>query len=192
MAVRCLFVSLAGLLLTASCCSLRRGDLLFHVVTADTPITLVTPAGIDHVAIYAGHDSVVEALPRVGVVTTPLHSLVSRDGGSYLRGRVRHAHRRRSVSCALSYVGQPYDSLYLPGADAIYCSELVLLSFVDHHSTPLLTTVPMTFRDSTGAIPQYWTDLYARHGMAVPEGAPGSNPGELSQRKEITVMGRLK
>ena len=172
----------------ASCAtSLRSGDLLFHVVAADNFITQVTPACIDHVAIYAGRGQVVEAIPRQGVVVTLLRQVLRREDGHYLRGRVAAAARSHSVGNARHYLGMPYDSLYLPTNDAIYCSELVQLSFVDKQGHAIFAPVPMTFRDAQGLIPLYWQQLYDRHGMSVPEGAPGSNPGELSQRQPVKL-----
>ena len=175
----------AGLLM--GCGSLRKGDLLFHVASKGNHITEVTPGMIDHVAICLGHDSVIEALPRQGVTTTPLHMVLSREEGYYIRGRVRGADGRRSTEQALRYLGLPYDSLYLEDNEAVYCSELVVMSLVDRRGRRLLQQVPMTFRDSTGQIGSYWQQFYSRQGMDVPEGAPGSNPSELSQRKRVII-----
>lgn len=171
---------------------LDEGDLLFHVVAQGNHITEVTPGQIDHVAIYAGKNMVVEAIPGQGVVTTPLHELLSREDGHYLKGRVKGADRQRSLENACQYLGLPYDSLYLPTADAIYCSELVQLSFVDKHGQRLLVPVPMSFHDSTGHITAYWQQFYARHGMDVPEGQPGTNPAELSKRQIVKILGELR
>ena len=179
---------IAAVLACTSCSTaLRTGDLLFHVVAADNQITLVTPASIDHVAIYAGRGQVVEAIPHEGVVVTPLRQVLRRDDGHYLRGRVTSAARRQSVSNARQYLGQPYDTLFLTNNATIYCSELVLLSFVDKQGNAIFSPVPMTFRDAHDSIPRYWQHLYARHRMAVPEGEPGSNPGELSQRRQVKL-----
>ena len=181
----------SGLFTLVGCqSSLRPADLLFHVVETDNAITAVTPGMIDHVAIVVSRDSVVEAVGK-GVVTTPLDSLRTQKG-HFVQARVRRADRRKSLENARRYLGLAYDSLYLPDNDAIYCSELVLLAFVDKHGQPIFQPVPMTFRDSTGQIPSHWQELYKRNGMAVPEGEAGSNPSELSQRKEIEIAGRLK
>ncbi len=174
------------MLLTA-CQSLQTGDLLFHVVRQENRITAVTPGEIDHVGIYAGNDMVVEAIPRLGVVTTPLAQVLEREDGYYLRGRVKGIDRQRTIDNACSYLGMPYDSLYLQDNEAVYCSELVLMSYADRQGRTIFSPVPMTFRDSTGYIPRYWQELYARHGMQIPEGQPGSNPGELSQRKQVII-----
>ncbi len=185
-----LILLIIQVLALSGCQTLRRGDLLFHVVAEGNAITDVTPGMIDHVAICLGGDSVVEALPRKGVTTTPLHEVLSREGGEYVRGRVRGADSRRSLQRAMGYLQRPYDSLYLEGNEAVYCSELVVLSYVDRRGRQLLRQVPMTFRDSMGQIGAYWQQLYGRHQMQVPEGAPGSNPSELSQRREVK-MGRI-
>jgi len=179
---------------------LREGDLLFHVVGdgQDNAITDVTPGRIDHVAIFIGtkvqgneaaeaRDYVVEAIGN-GVVTTPLDSLLERDGGRYLAGRVSGIDRRRSVSNALTYLGRPYDHLYSADDEAVYCSELVQLSFVDRHGQRVFAPVPMSFHDSTGIVTPYWRDYYNRQGLEVPEGQPGTNPGELSQRKQVKLL----
>lgn len=168
---------------------LRQGDLLFHVVTQSNAITDVTPGMIDHVAIYLGTDSVIEAVGK-GVVITPLDSLLAQDG-HYLVGHVRHLDRRQSISNARQYIGRPYDWLFLPDNDDIYCSELVEQSYVDRHGRKLFHTIPMSFHDDTGRITDYWKRFYAKHQMEVPEGQPGTNPGELSRRSNVQLFGKL-
>jgi len=178
------------LVLSFTCCacsSLRPGDLLFHVVEHDNHITEVTPGMIDHVAIYLGGDSVLEAVPRSGVVVNPLSVVLEREPGSYLRGTVRGADRRRSLQQALGYRGCPYDSLYLPEGEAIYCSELVQLSYVDKNGAPLFQPIPMSFHDADGHITPYWQQFYARQGLDVPEGRPGTNPSEMALRPQVII-----
>lgn len=174
--------------LCAACqTTLRTGDLLFHVTARGNAIIAVTPAMTDHVAIYVGNDTVVEAIPGRGVTLTPIDTLLLRETGHYRVGRVRKADRRQSVANALGYIGLPYDSLFLPTATAIYCSELVQLSYVDRHGQPLFSTIPMSFHDSTGLVTPYWQQFYQRHGLPVPEGEPGTNPGELSERPQVKM-----
>ena len=182
----CLFF----IILLASCSSIRTGDLLFHVVEQGNAITDVTPGMIDHVAIVLSKDSVIEAV-GAGVKTTPLDSLRQQEG-YYIIGRVRHADPTRSVINARNYLGRPYDRFYLPDNEAIYCSEFVQFSIVDRHGNRLLQPVPMSFHDASGNITPYWQQFYQLHNMEVPENKPGSNPGELSQRHEIRIIGRLK
>lgn len=170
--------------------SLKSGDLLFHVASQGNAITDVTPGMIDHVAIVMSRDSVIEAIGK-GVKTTPIDSLRQQDG-HYLVGRVKGIDSKQSIANAKHYLGRPYDRLYLPDNDAIYCSELVQLSFVDKHGKRLFSPIPMSFHDATGHITDYWIQFYAKHNMEVPEGELGTNPGELSQRREIRIKGRLR
>lgn len=172
------------------CSPLHTGDLLFHVVSQGNAITDVTPGMIDHVAIVMSPDSVIEAVGK-GVKTTPIDSLRQQDG-YYLMARVKGADSKQSLRNALQYLGRPYDRLYLPDNDAIYCSELVQLSFVDKHGKRLFSPIPMSFHDATGRITDYWCQFYAKHQLEVPEGEPGTNPGELSQRTNVKLRGRLR
>lgn len=185
--LRMMFFAIGTAFLMASCntCRLQPGDLLFHVAEKSNAITDVTPGMIDHVAIVISKDSVIEAVGR-GVVTTPLDSLLAQPG-RYVLGKVSKANRRQSVRNARQYLGRSYDYLYLPDNADIYCSELVEFSFVDRRGQKLFQPIPMSFHDSTGTVTDYWKKFYARHGMDVPEGKPGTNPGELSQRKEVRL-----
>ncbi|MCH5307428.1 MAG: hypothetical protein J1E37_05055 [Prevotella sp.] len=179
-----------SLLLFTSCTTLHTGDLLFHVADKGNSITDVTPGMIDHVAIVFCRDSVIEAVGR-GVTITPLDSLRSQQG-YYIIGRVKGVDARCSVNNARQYLGRAYDYLYLADNDEIYCSELVQLSFVDKQRNRLFAPVPMSFHDASGQITPYWTQFYAQRGMQVPEGQPGTNPGELSCRHNVRLKGRLK
>lgn len=182
----CLFL----VIFLTSCSGLHTGDLLFHVVEKGNAITEVTPGMIDHVAIVISKDSVIEAV-GAGVKTTPLDSLRQQEG-YYIIGKVRRADPTLSVMNARYYLGRPYDRLYLPDNEAIYCSELVQFSMVDNEGYRLLSPIPMSFHDASGNITSYWQQFYERHNMEVPEGWPGSNPGELSQRREVRIKGRLR
>ena len=189
-------------LCTSSCQSLRPlhdvgqlhdGDLLFHVVEQGNAITAVTHGtsalAIDHVAIYyTDSDGAPRAIQAVydGVTTTPLDSLLA-EPGYYVSGRVRGVWTEGTVARALQYVGKPYDFTYSEGDREIYCSELVLLSYVDREGHSLFAPVPMTFRDERGAIPPYWQSFYGQRNLSVPEGKPGSNPGELSRREGVKL-----
>ena len=145
---------------------------------------------VDHVAIYAGGDSVIEAIGQ-GVVMTHVDTLLSRESGYYVVARPHSADADRSVARARAYLGLPYDHLFLPGDSAVYCSELVLLAFVDRRDSALFMPVPMSFHDESGRITDFWRQHYARHGMEVPEGWPGSNPSELSRRTSLKIMGKV-
>lgn len=164
--------------------SIKMGNLLFHVSEEPNAITDVTGGlMIDHVAIAVSEDSVIEAIGR-GVVITPIKDIMQQPG-HYLIARVRKADGKQSVANARHYLGCAYDSLFLPDNDAIYCSELVQSSFVNKKGDRLFEPIPMSFHDSTGVITPYWQAFYARQGMKVPEGEPGTNPSELARRHQI-------
>ena len=170
---------------------IRAGDLLFHVVDEDNAITDVTPGKIDHVAIVISDDSILEAVPNGGVHIALVDSLLAQDG-YWLQARVDNVDVVQSIANARRYLGLPYDSLYLADNDAIYCSELVEFAYVDRQGHRLFQPIPMSFHDESGMILPYWIDFYRRNGMTVPEGQPGTNPGELSQRKLVKIIGIQK
>ncbi len=75
----------------------------------------------------------------------------------------------------------------MPDNDDIYCSELVQFAFVDRKGQRIFQPIPMSFHNDEGQITDYWKTFYARHNMEVPEGWPGTNPSEMSQRKEVRI-----
>ena len=201
------FLSLLLLLLvamTADAQQLLEGDLLFCCSEAPNAITRVTSGvealPIDHVGIVhriGGDDGplfVIEAIQPM-VCLTPIDTFLCRNTNASVPqvvvGRVNvDFDVRQSVRRCLMLVGKPYDDLYLPGDSAVYCSELVQMNYVTPAGQAVFGTIPMSFHDSTGRVLDEWVDFYSRRGMAVPEGAPGTNPGELSRRDEVTIIGK--
>lgn len=194
---------------------LHDGDLLFQLSECGSAITDVT-TGIDalpveHVGIYLATDCdgrlreaevvppcVLEAIPEGGVTLTPLDAFLARhvsadDLPLVLVGRVTQPDFDVALSLegALRYLGTPYDSLFMPDDRAIYCSELVQKSYVTRLGREVFAAVPMTFRDATGEILPHWEEFYTRLGLVVPEGEPGSNPGELSRRENVEIVARM-
>lgn len=179
--------------------SLKDADLLFVARGVPNAITEVTQGvdglKIDHVGIYVRIDSVdyvLEACPPA-VRLTSLQDFKKRvrardPQARVIAGRVvAEFDPVGSVKNAMAYIGRKYDSLYLPDDKELYCSELVQKSFVDSHGNLIFTPIPMTFRDGAGKIPEAFVRLYERVKMSVPEGLPGSNPGELSRRPQLTI-----
>ena len=175
------------------------GDLLFVAQAEANAITEVTQGvdglAIDHVAIlhHIGGEQgplyALEAIPRQGVVLTPIDSLLAREhAATFVMTRVEGVDAATSVRNALRYVGKPYDDLFLPGDSAIYCSELVQMCYVDAAGNQVFGTIPMSFHDASGRILDHWTEFYRSRGMTVPEGLPGTNPGQLSRHPKITIF----
>lgn len=185
---------------------LQSCDLLFVVNHQGNAITQSTTRNgslpIDHVAIVLREgDSlwVYEAAPGKGVSHTPL----SRFANDYLHaaahqyaiavGRVTSSViDTTATKMRFTQIIAPYDSLYLPDDSAYYCSELVQKTFVDHQGSLIFPTIPMSFHNEAGEILPFWTQFYARHGMAVPEGAPGTNPGQIAHNPQVRLIGYLK
>ena len=182
------------------------GDLLFSIEepTGDglsDAIANVTEgiggSQVVHVGIVCeeqGRMMVLEATPSHGVWLTPIDKFFEEaeydDEGNpcILVGRLRDTlGLGASVERAKQYLGLPYDTLYIPDDKQIYCSELVQLSYLRPDGTPIFRTRPMSFTDSSGDIAPYWKKLYAERGIRVPEGAPGTNPGDLS-RDSVTLL----
>ena len=179
---------------------LREGDLIFCCSESGNAITTVTSGVdsllIDHVAVVhrIGGESgllfVIEAV-KPTVCLTPLQSFLE-DNHVMLLGRFNGGlDIKKTIKRCLSMVGKPYDDLYLPGDSAVYCSELVQLSYTDSSGRLVFDPIPMSFHDRSGEVTDYWKEFYCRRGMMVPEGAPGTNPGELSRRSQVTILGEI-
>ena len=192
-----------GIASVVSLDSLRTADLLFVVNIEGNAITSVTEGyeqlPIDHVAIFY-RDSVslspcvVQADYR-GVRICSLSDFVLESDSASLKivvGRVQVSFlSRRSVANALSHVGKPYDFYFMPDDKEMYCSELVQKCYVGTSGDLLFSTIPMTFRNASGEVPDYWVKHYQKKGIPIPEGAPGTNPGELSRRPQVRILGEL-
>lgn len=196
---------------TLTLADLQDGDLLFCVEnpqagTLGAAITDVTQGyqslSISHVAIMCrrqGLTYALEATGQKGVWLNPIDSFIRHaesraDGRStVLVGRVNgNFSAKQSISNALSYLGKPYDDYYLPTDSAIYCSELVQLSYVDAQGKLVFNPQPMSFHDATGQVTDYWKAYYRKRHMEVPEGHPGSNPGGLSRNPRVRILGEIK
>lgn len=194
------------LLLSAVCVSAQRlegvgmgslceGDLLFCAQEKGNNITDVTQGvggmKIDHVAILhrqGGRTFALEAI-HSGVGLTPIDSFMARRE-AVLAARLRDTLGvARSVERALGFIGRPYDFNFMPDDSAFYCSELVQKCYRDSRGELVFRPIPMSFHDQSGRITPYWHDYYARQGLQVPEGEPGSNPGDLSRSAAICILG---
>lgn len=177
---------------------LQEGDLLFCVSAQGNHITQVTNGveglAIDHVGIvHLSKDSVyvLEAIHQ-GVVLTPIDSFLQRRDSLVIATRLKDTTCvSRSVQRAMQYLGRPYDSLFMPSDAEFYCSELVQKNYLDADGQLVFKPIPMSFHDKTGKVTQFWKDYYARRGLQVPEGEPGSNPGDLSRSQKLRYLFRF-
>lgn len=180
---------------------LQDGDLMFCLSGKPDAITDVTHGidemGINHVAIFHKDNNgsyAIEATHK-GVCINPIDSFIKGNivhecNGQIIIGRINRCFIDipKSIHNALKYIGRPYDFYFEPGDSAIYCSELVQISFVDRKGKLIFHTIPMSFHDKSGEITIFWKEYYSRAGMTVPENAQGSNPGELSREPKIKML----
>lgn len=178
---------------------LQEGDLLFCISAQGNHITQVTQGvndlAIDHVGIvHCSKDSVfvLEAIHQ-GVVLTPIDSFLVRRDSLVFATRLKDTTCvASSVRRALQYLGRPYDFMFMPSDDEFYCSELVQKNYLDAAGQLVFEPIPMSFHDKTGKVTQFWKDYYARKGLQVPEGCPGSNPGDLSRSPKLRFLFRFR
>ncbi len=191
--------------------TLRNGDLLFQASEPDEftgSVKTSYAAGLDsvaysHVGIVAieGSDTtVIQAVFR-GVVEVPLdsflvHSDRSPDGfPMVVAARLRPdlvQFADSAVIRARRYLGRPYDFVFSPYNDAVYCSELVQLSYLDADGRQLFERYPMSFKNvRTGVIEQPWIDYFHEHGAPIPEGVPGTHPSQISRSPSLRLLARF-
>ena len=179
--------------------SILEGDLLFaYSATTGCAISQATvhdttALPIYHVAIATWVGEKLYALEAIdeGVVLTPYEKFVerTRSKGGMLVGRLRdRSGASQSVSNAMEHIGKPYDYLYMIDTQEIYCSELVQLSYVNGRGQRLFPLINMSFHGSDGRILDYWREHYAKHNMAVPEGALGTNPAQIAHDPAVEIV----
>ena len=123
---------------------------------------------------------VIEASPEEGVRIMNLEEFtLSCHNGFIIKRLSIEIPKDRIIERALSYVGQPYDWWYYPDNDKMYCSELIYESFLSSEGNNIFQGQPMNFRDSNGAIPDFWIQLFSELNQKVPEGVIGTNPNDL-------------
>lgn len=203
-----IFSAALAALLFAACCTgphdrIRNGDLIFVGIPAsydadstsmDEAITSSTGSeeGLNriHVAIaQVRNDSVwiIDATIKRGVDRHPLDTFLkdfTLKDGSYPTFEVKRLRDDREadlfVSNALKYVGEGYDSSFLPDNGAMYCSELVRDSYVSADGKYIFAAAPMNFKDKDGKFPVYWQKLFAKLGQPIPQDVIGTNPQDMS------------
>jgi hypothetical protein len=142
-----------------------------------------------------GEWMVLEAIGE-NVHLTPLDKFLKRnvddsDRPKVVAGRLKSPYDssiRDAIRKAKSLVGLPYDPLFLPKNDSIYCAEVITQSFF-YHKKPLFPLQSMTFKDpKTKKTMSVWIDYYSNYGKAVPEGYPGLNPGAISRSDKLEIV----
>lgn len=182
----------------------EHGDLIFSQIGSDTnAISSVTEgyrgARVNHMGVVVRNPVgvfVLEAFPpevRVTNINVFLRRLHDVQGmPRYMLGRLKGPYQElipAAVAYGLGKRDIPYDQLYLTDELALYCSELVVDMFkAANGGNPFFPEKPMSFRDLvTGEVLPEWVAYYERFGMEVPEGDPGSNPGDISRDLRLEI-----
>jgi hypothetical protein len=187
---------------------LQTGDLLFQVGKSSGMNEAISDATFGESNIHYTHVGIVfvendtifviEATPPK-VCITHLDTFLLRS--AYLAekpivvvGRLKQEYREiipQAIIRAKKLLGKPYDFVFSPENDAYYCSELVILSFIDNQNMPIFETVSMNFRDADGNLPRYWIEHFEKHNALIPENCQGSNPCDLSKSSKIEIVYRF-
>ena len=85
------------------------------------------------------------------------------------------------VKKARTFLGESYNSSFVPTPGAHYCTELIRDSYVPEGGSPLFDEAPMNFRAPDGSMTVYWEQMFALLEMEVPQGVPGTNPQDMSR-----------
>ena len=194
--------------------TIQTGDLLFISLPADYDLddkSYVATSDVlnhIHVAILEVDDDgvyVIDATFKYGTHRHPLDTLLRqytlRDGTlphmevkRLVEGpQVNESTCQQAIEKTKAYLGMGYDTAFAPANDALYCSELVSLCYLDGDGRPLfplgeidLRTIPPTpsgegqgvARPDEAAIPRYWTQLCASAGIPLPHGT-GIMPADI-------------
>lgn len=205
-----------ALLLSAACSRqtepvLRTGDLLFvglpwdyRADSTDMGGAIVEATGSDsinfiHTAIVETRgDStwIIDATLKRGVARYPLDTFLVdftlRDGSSpsFVVMRLKDSPKVADyVENAKKFIGLPYDSTFMPGNGAMYCTELVRESYRRDDGSCIFGDKPMNFKNLEGEFPAYWVKLFASLGMPIPQGVPGTNPQDMAKETVLTRVG---
>lgn len=186
------------------------GDLLFQSLpcgkfcNAIDQVTYgVGHTRIDHVAIVVscGAKPYVAEAVDVGVRKLPLRDFLAHSHDKFNNprvwvGRVVSKYRK-FIPAAVSFVqhqyGKPYNNSFINSSNSFYCSQLIVSAFsAALGKAEVFSNKPMNFKNlrDRRMVPQ-WVSYYKKMHMKVPQGMPGSNPGQLSRSDNITIVAKL-
>lgn len=132
---------------------------------------------------------VIHAAPKKGVCREPLHQFLEsrHEAAVYRLNKPYQAYIPEALESARQLLGMPYDSSYIIGGEAHYCSGLLYTIF---EPQLVFDLEPMTFKNpATGEFHPIWVEHYAALGMPIPEGLPGCNPNGLAASNHLQYVG---
>ena len=210
-----LFCALCACVCLAFSCTgqdcLKTGDLVFVGIPADysleegsmdSAIAAATGSpdslNLIHVAIAEVEDGqpwIIDATIKYGVDRHPLDTFLTqftlKDGSlpvfEVMRLKDDHV-AATAVERAKTFVGTPYDVAFLPENGALYCTELVQVSYLTDDGTRLFPSAPMNFKNTEGEFPLYWQQLFALIGQSIPQDIPGTNPQAMAMDPQLKLV----
>lgn len=181
---------------------LRNGDFIFQDLDCGPlcdAIEQVTQSygghHFSHIGlVYVKKDTayIIEAIGKK-VQLTPLGKFCARTKNKMYIGRVQKQYEtvaKKAVQFALKQIGVPYDDVFLYNNGKYYCSELIYDAFKwANKNKDFFVLQPMTFKQpGSDQFFPVWVDYYKKLGVAIPEAAPGINPGGISTSDKIEIL----
>ena len=181
----------------ASVDGMQAGDLIFiglpadyHLYNRDYVQSPDAPQSFEDIIIHTAIADVdkdgiwvIDATIAHGVDRHPLDVMLSdfalKEGYAcnYIVMRLKDdKHAKKYVKNAKAHLGKSYNTNFAPCDTALYCTELVQVSYVKPGGKPIFQEAPMDFTDREGNMPDYWTWLFGLLGKEVPQGVPGTLP----------------
>ena len=195
---------------------LRNGDLLFLQENSNDDFTKaindatksIKDYNFSHVGIAYKENNkwyVLEAIQK-GVSQSPIKDFISpREvidsldninlySSTIIVGRLKSKYTTcipSAIKRIKTLIGKPYDIYFNANNDLYYCSELIQQNYI-FEGKPIFPYIDMTFKNQqNGKIDLFWIKHFADLHVPIPEGKPGSNPGELSKSFKINILGQI-
>lgn len=141
---------------------------------------------------------VIDATGKRGVSRYPLDTMATEFTRSDGTAPTLIFKRLRNNSSAKEYIlnakrliGLPYDYAFAEGNDAYYCSELVRECYKDGDDY-VFRNKPMNFKSPDGSFPEYWVKLFAKLGVPIPQGKPGTNPRDMMRDSSLVDVSSVR
>lgn len=164
---------------------LECGDLLLSRDSSDMSQAIQESTGkYSHIAIYL-ESQVYHATKENGVIRQKLSDFLTDYGDAVFVYRYPRIDCQQTLANAKKHLGKPYNVSFRPGTESFYCSQYIAAIL------PIFGTIPMRFGDSSQEISPFWKSYYAKLGVPVPVGQPGSNPSQLAKSPHLRFLGRL-
>lgn len=187
---------------------LQNGDILFQDTNCGSFCDAIDSVTIGYHNSYVSHAGiviqsnenyyVVEAI-STGVVKTPLkkflaRSLDDKQNPRVMVGRLKTSYQYlipSAIKFASAQLGKPYNSTFVPNSGiSYYCSDLIYSAFMQSESSPsIFHKHPMSFSDAkTHKILPIWENYYKDLHAKIPQGLPGTNPGQISRESSLDIV----